>query len=117
MAVYTETHKGVFTGNTELVLVPSPIRGVSIVTMIRILNTDTVNITPTIRMKDPSRVGEADEYVRIVNDITLEPDEYMQMDGVVCALRGPQYLVAELSGNATTTEPDWMTLWAKEIIQ
>ena len=117
MAVYTESNKGVLTGNTEIVLVPSPIRGMSIVTMLRILNTDTASITPTIRLRDPARVGEVEEYLRITNDITLLADEYMQMDGVVCVLRGPQYLVAELSADATTTEPDWMTVWAKKIIQ
>ena len=116
MAVYTETNKGVMSGNTELVLVPSPIRGMNIVTMLRVINTDTANATMKIRIKDPGRVGESDEYPRIVNDITLEPDEYMQIDGVVSTLSGPQHLVVELAENATTTEPDWMAVWGRELI-
>ena len=115
MPLYSDSTKGLFEGKTEIDLVPSPTAGITIVTMLRVINTDTENITTKIRLYDATRYGEDDEYLRISNDVTLATDEYMQYDGVVCVLKIGQKLVAELSAEATTNKPDWMVVWAREV--
>lgn len=115
MPLYTDSSKGVFDGLTEITLTRTPATGITIVTMLRIVNTDTANITPKVRIYDAARYGDAEEYLRISNDITLETDEYMQYEGVVCVLNPGQVLVAELSAAVTTNEPEWMVVWAREV--
>ena len=114
MAVYTEHSKGIFEGLDEITHVPAPARWVTVVTELRIINTDTESITPILRILDENRVGEDDEYIRIVPDIALATGEYMEYDGVVCTLGPGQSLVAELTGATTTNEPDWLAVWARE---
>jgi hypothetical protein len=114
MPVFTNHEKGLFNGTEEITLVPAPARGLTIVTMLRIINTDSEDITLKIRILDRDKLGFDDEYIRIVNDITLATSEYLEYDGVVCVLNPKQTLVAELSGVVTTTEPEWMSVWARE---
>ncbi len=114
MAVYTEHNKGIFECLDEITLVPAPSRWVTVVTELRIINTDTVSITPVLRIHDDNKAGEDDEYIRIMPDVELATGEYMEYDGVVCTLGPGQRLVAELSTATTTNEPDWLTVWARE---
>ena len=114
MAVFTEHNKGILEGLDEITLVPAPGRWVTVVTELRIINTDTVSITPILRILDENKSGEDDEYIRIMPDVELATGEYMEYDGVVCTLGPWQSLVAEVSSSTTTNEPDWLTVWAWE---
>ena len=114
MPVFTEHAKGIFEGVDEITLVPAPSRGLVVVTVLRIVNTDTVSITPIIRILDSNRLRHDDEYIRVIPDLELATGEYMEYDGVVCTLAPGQSLVVELSGATTTNEPDWLTVWARE---
>ena len=114
MPVLTEHAKGIFEGVDEITLVPAPTRGLTVVTVLRIVNTDTVSITPIIRILDSNKLGHDDEYIRVMPDIALATGEYMEYDGVVCPLAPGESLVVELSGATTTNEPDWLTVWARE---
>ena len=77
MPVFTEHAKGIFEGVDEITLVPAPSRGLVVVTVLRIVNTDTVSITPIIRILDSNRLGHDDEYIRVIPDLELARGEYM----------------------------------------
>ena len=115
MPVYTNTHKGLTEGTEEVELVPSPASGITIVTMLRVVNTDTVAITPKIRILDQAKSNEDDEYLQVMNDIELDASEYLQADGIVCVLQPNQKLIAYLSSTVTTNELQWMTVVAREV--
>mgnify|MGYP003628790866 FL=1 len=115
MPVYTNTYKGLFEGTEEIDLVPAPPSGLTIVTMIRVVNTDTEDATPKLRVQDLSKINEEDENLNVASDIVLAASEYMQMDGVVCVLQAHQKLVGYLASNVTTSELQWMTVVAREV--
>ena len=115
MPVYTNSHKGLFEGTEEIELVPAPLNGLTIVTMLRVVNSDTVAATPKIRIQDMQRVNEDDEYLNVMNDIELASSEYMQADGVVCVLQAHQKLIGYLSSSVTTEELQWMIVSAREV--
>ena len=115
MPVYTNSHKGLFEGTEEIELVPAPISGLTIVTMLRVVNSDTVAATPKIRIQDTAKMNEDDEYLNIMNDIEVASSEYMQADGIVCVLQANQKLIGYLSATVTTSELQWMTVIAREV--
>ena len=91
----------------EIILVEGFAARVDYVSKIIITNTDTANITPKIRIHDNNRIGEDDEYIQLMPDIELAPNERLVYESPLFAL-GNQDLVIELSANATTSQPQYI---------
>ncbi|QDP54682.1 MAG: hypothetical protein Tp1124DCM412911_18 [Prokaryotic dsDNA virus sp.] len=115
MALSTHTAKGLFVGTDEITLVPAYTGGLSVVTMLRVVNTDTASIVPILRVLDENKLGFDEEYLRLIPDITLETSEYMEYQGVVCVLTPGQSLVTELTSAVSANEPEWSAVWAREV--
>jgi|8_EtaG_2_1085327.scaffolds.fasta_scaffold00096_19 hypothetical protein len=114
MALATANAKGLYEGTDEITLVPSEPNGLSVVTMLRVVNTDTTTIIPILRILDENKLGLDEEYLKLIPDITLQTSEYLEYQGVVCVLSPGQSLVTKLTSSVSANEPEWTVVWAKE---
>ena len=114
MALYTKHTKGLLDGTEEVILVPSTGAGANIITMFRLVNMDTANITFTLQIKDQRRLGEDDEFTNVLPDTTLESGEYITHSGPMIALPKLSELVIKLAGEVTTNEPHYQIINVEE---
>lgn len=114
MALFTETARGLLEDTEEVVVVPAPVDGVHIVTMLRISNHDSVAHVPSvlIRYDDPV---ETDETLDVLPDLSLAAANYREITPPFEVLRPGESLVVRLAAVPTTTAPTWTAIWVREI--
>ncbi len=114
MALFTKHTKGLLEDTEEIVLVPKSGAGANIVTMFRLSNLDTESITFSLRVHDENKLGEDDEYVKVIPDTTLAASEYITHYGPMIALSGSSKLVIELATAVTTNQPQYQVIYVEE---
>jgi len=104
-----KTETGLFDSTNEVVLASGSIIPGAKISKIIITNTDTANITPKIRIYNVNKSGEDDEYIQLMPEIELAPNERI-VYGTPIHLLGNQDLVVELSEDVTTSQPQYMVI-------
>jgi len=98
---------GLFDGTNMVVLIEGFGASAEYLSKIIITNTDTANITPKVRLHNTDKTGEDDEYIQMMPEITLAPNERFVYDSPVFFLAN-QDLEIELSAAVATSEPQFM---------
>ena len=103
---------GEFDGINDVLIIPEPPDGVRrLVTSLRIINLDTVEITPTIRLRRVGVVpsGEA-PFVVAFPDIALAVGREFSREKEIAVVEGFD-LIAHLAAATTTERPIFHALW------
>ncbi len=98
---------GLFDGTNTVVLVEGFGANGESLNKIVITNTDTANITPKVRLHNTDKTGEDDEYVQMMPEITLAPNERFVFESPIFFFAN-QDLEIELSAAVATSEPQFM---------
>ena len=114
MALFTKHAKGLLENTEEIVLVPSSAAGANIITMFRLINLDTEDITFKLRVYDEAKLGFDDEYVYVIPETTLATQEYITHSGPMLALASRAKLVIELNSAVTTNQPQYQVIYVEE---
>jgi len=114
MALFTEQARGIIEDAEEVVVVPAPVEGVHIVTMLRLSNLDTVSHTPSVfvRYDQPTLT---DEIVKVLPDLALASGSWREITPPFEVLGPGESLVVQLAAVPTTTPPSWTAIWVREI--
>lgn len=98
---------GVFEG-TDIIVIVEGFGAISFyLQKLIIINTDTASITPIIQIHNKDRIGDEDEYINIIPEISIGVNNRIIYDSPVYLGAG-QYLEISLSADPETTQPQYM---------
>jgi len=109
----TRTETGLYDGANEVLLFDGVAKDQVLVTKIMVRNEDTVDQTPKVRIHNNDRIGEDDEYVPLLEGLTLSSGESVVWDLIPFVIKTTQVLEFELTTEPTTNQPIWMVSWVE----
>ena len=119
MALTSGFEDGIWSGDTEIVLVPAPPAQVlRTVTNFRVVNIDSANMVVNVEVNNAAAVGLDTERLRPYPDLTVEPNEVFHDVSRIVTLDESRSLIGWLDAEPTDDYVvlSWFVSWVDEAI-